>query len=95
MDRDFDWPMFFARYNHPPAIFDRLKAENPVAQLVTTTSSPEGLNTEQRKLYDVVVDQYARELAVDQPDPPQLLLQVDGAGGVGKTVALLRACAKL
>ena len=87
--------MFFAQYNHSPSIFDRLKAENPIAQLVTMTSSPEGLNTEQRKLYDVVVDQYTRELAVDQPDPPQLLLQVNGAKGVGKTVALLRACARL
>ena len=42
-----------------------------------------------------MVDQYTRELAVDQPEPSQLLLQVDGAGGVGKTVALLRACARL
>jgi hypothetical protein len=74
MDCDFDWPMFFTRYNHPPGIFDRLKAENPIIQLVITTSSPEGLNMEQRKLYDVVVNQYTRELTVDQPDPPQLLL---------------------
>jgi ATP-dependent DNA helicase PIF1 len=95
MDRNFDWSMFFAQYNHPPGIFDRLKAENSIVQLVTTTSSPESLNTEQQKLYDVVVDQYTRELVIDQPDPPQLLLQVDGAGGVGKTVALLRACARL
>jgi ATP-dependent DNA helicase PIF1 len=95
IDRDFNWPMFFARYNHPSSILDQVRAENPVNQVVNATSSPRGLNTEQRKLYDTVVDQYTRELAVDQPEPSQLLLQVDGAGGVGKTVALLRACARL
>jgi ATP-dependent DNA helicase PIF1 len=87
--------MFFGRYNHSPSIFDRLKAGNPVVQIVTTTSSLEGLNTEQWKLYDIVVDQYTWELAVNQPEPSQLLLHINGAGGVKKTVTLLRACARL
>jgi hypothetical protein len=50
---------------------------------------------EQLKLYNVVVDQYTQELAVDQPEPSQLLLQVDGTGGVGKTIALLRTYTRL
>jgi hypothetical protein len=65
IDRDFNWPMFFTRYNHPSSILDQVRAENLVNQVVNTTLSLQGLNTEQRKLYDTVVDQYTRELAVD------------------------------
>ena len=62
---------------------------------MTIDSSPESLNTEQRKIYDTVVNQYTQELAVDQPESSQLLLHLDGPGGTGKTVALLTTCAKL
>ena len=62
---------------------------------MTVDSSPDGLNTEQRKIYDTVVNQYTQELAVDQLEPSQLLLHLDGPGGTGKTVALLTTCAKL
>jgi hypothetical protein len=95
MDRDFNWPMFFGRYDHPSSILDQLQTEHPIDQAVTTNSSPGRLNPEQRKIYDTVVDQYTRELAVDQPEPSQLLLQVDGQGGTGKTEAILTTCAKL
>jgi hypothetical protein len=37
----------FSRYSHSSNILDQLKAENPVNQIVNTTSSPQGLNTEQ------------------------------------------------
>ena len=62
---------------------------------MTIDLSPKSLNTEQRKIYDTVVNQYTQELAVDQPEPSQLLLHLDGPGGTGKTVALLTTCAKL
>ena len=42
-----------------------------------------------------MVDQYTRELAVDQPEPSQLLLQVNGQGGTGKTEAILTTYARL
>ena len=61
MDRDFDWPMFFARYDHPSSILDQLQTEHPIDQAVTTNSSPGRLNPEQRKIYNTVVDQYTRE----------------------------------
>src|SRR5580692_1433760 len=48
MDRDFNWPMFFGRYNHLSGILDQLQAEHPVDQAVTTNSSPGRLNPEQR-----------------------------------------------
>ena len=58
-------------------------------------SSPKGLNAEQQKIYDIVVNQYTQELAIDQPEPSQLLFHLDGPGGTRKTVALLTTCAKL
>jgi hypothetical protein len=53
------------------------------------------LNLEQRKLYDTVVDQYSQELAWDRPLPSQLLLNVDGVAGSGKTFTLLKICSRI
>ncbi|KIX07689.1 uncharacterized protein Z518_02343 [Rhinocladiella mackenziei CBS 650.93] len=58
-------------------------------------SSPVPLNPEQRKLYDTVVGQYAQELAGEAPLPSQLLLNVDGVAGSGKTFTLLKTCARI
>ena len=41
------------------------------------------------------VDQYAQELDPDAPLPHQLLLNVDGVAGSGKTYTLLKLCARL
>ena len=48
---------------------------------------------EQRKLYNTVLDQYSQELALDMPS--QLLLNVDGVAGSGKTFTLLKTCARI
>jgi hypothetical protein len=61
--------------------------------VVTIDSSPQPLNREQRTLYNVVVDQYSKELAFDRPS--QLLLNVDGVAGSGKTFTLLKTCARI
>ena len=109
MDRNYDWSPHIGRYNIPPEIWDQIKAENPIAQVVTIDSSPDPLNLEQRKLYDTVVDQYSQELAWDRPAlellapelawgrpaPSQLLLNVDGVAGSGKTFTLLKICARI
>jgi hypothetical protein len=95
MDHNCDWSKYVGQYNHPFSIWNRLQAENPIDQRVTVDSAPEGLNTEQRKIYGTVVNQYTQELTIDQPEPSQLLLHLDGPGGTGKTVALLITCAKL
>jgi hypothetical protein len=76
-----------------PESWDQVKAENPVAQVVSMDASPNPLNLEQRKLYDTVVSQYSNELA-GQP-LPQLLLHVDGVAGSGKTFVLLKTCARI
>ena len=93
IDRDYDWSVHVGRYNIYPEIWDRIKAENPVAQVVTIDPSPDSLNLEQRKLYDTVVSQYSDELGGQSP--PQLLLHVDGVAGSGKTFVLLKTCARI
>jgi PIF1-like helicase len=42
-----------------------------------------------------VVNQYSQELAWDRPAPSQLLLNVDGVAGSGKTFTLLKICARI
>ncbi|EFY94197.1 ATP-dependent DNA helicase PIF1 [Metarhizium robertsii ARSEF 23] len=95
MDRDYDWSSHVGRYDISPDIWDQVKAENPIAQVVAMDPSPFPLNREQRMLYDAVVSQYSQELALDAPVPRQLLLNVDGVAGSGKTFTLLKTCARI
>jgi hypothetical protein len=62
IDRNYDWSIYIGRYNIHPEIWNQIKAENPIAQVVTIDSSPDSLNLEQRKLYDTIVSQYSNEL---------------------------------
>lgn len=93
IDCTYNWGLHVGRYNIPPEVWEQVKAENPTTQLVTIDSSPLPLNTEQRKLYDTVVSQYSLELALYRPS--QLLLNVDGEAGSGKTFTLLKTCARI
>jgi hypothetical protein len=57
-----------------PSVWEQVQAENPTRQEVNNLdSSPEPLNPEQRKLYDICVRQYEQELDPDQPTSRQLL----------------------
>src|ERR1700712_5095526 len=49
----------------------------------------------ERKLYDAITNHYIAELCSYGPFPRQLLLNVDGVAGSGKTYTLLKACARL
>ena len=95
IDRLYDWSSHVGRYDISPEIWQQMKDENPIPQVVTVNSSPHRLNPEQRKLYDTVADQYTQELAVHLPTPPQLLLNIDGVAGSGKTFTLLKTCARI
>jgi ATP-dependent exoDNAse (exonuclease V) alpha subunit len=70
-----------------------IKAENPIIQRIEMDSSPLPLNLEQMKLYNTMVCQYTQELALQSPS--QLLLNVDGVAGSGKTFTLLKTCARI
>jgi type I site-specific restriction endonuclease len=71
-----------------------LRIENPIEQLVEFSLSPESLNPEQQKLYDIVVDQYIKEFS-GRETLGQLLLNVDDVTGTGKTYTLMKICARL
>ncbi|KAJ8063299.1 hypothetical protein OCU04_008529 [Sclerotinia nivalis] len=95
VDQNYDWSSHIGRYEIYPEIWDHVKADNPIEQLVHTSSSAVQLNAEQRKLYDTVVNQYIQELDLFEPVPRQLLLNVDSVAGSGKTFTLLKICARL
>ena len=96
IDRWYDWSTHIGRYDEIyPEVWEQIKAENPIELRVEVDSSPEALNTEQRKLYDVIVAQYDSEINPRGRPPPQLLLNVDGEAGTGKTFTLLKACARV
>ena len=83
-----------------PSIWEQVKDENPTRQEVTDSdTSPDKLNAEQRKLYDLCVAQYTHELSheldPEQPMPEQLFLNLDGFTGAGKTFALLKSSGRL
>ena len=46
MDREYDWSLHVGRYDISPEIWDQVKAENPLAQVVVMDSSPDPLNLE-------------------------------------------------
>ena len=94
MDWEYNWNLHVGKYDINSEGWALLRAENPVEQAVDVDSSAESLNLEQRKLYDIVVDQYAWELS-GPGLPPPLLLNVDGVAGSRKTYTLLKICAKL
>lgn len=93
IDRAYDWTQHVGRDTTTPEDWAEFKAANETEQAVDVDSDPSLLNTEQRRLYDTVTDQYIAELA--SYGPRQLLLNVDGAAGTGKTFVLLKICARL
>lgn len=95
IDRLYDWSVHINRYIVVPEIWTQIKIDNPVVQAVTVDSCPLSLNFEQKKLYDIIINQYILELRCNGPLPRPLLLNVDGVAGSGKTYSLLKACARL
>jgi PIF1-like helicase len=93
LDRAYDWTSHVGRNMTTAEAWDQFKLLHHAEQAVTVDADPGLLNTEQRKLYDVVTAQYVQELASDHPRP--LLLNVDGVAGSGKTFTLLKTCARL
>ena len=96
LDCSYDWLTHMDRYVELyPEKVDQIKADNPIDLRVDVDSSPAALNPDQRKIYDTIVDQYNYEISPgDRPPQPQLLLNVDGEAGTGRTFTLLKACAR-
>jgi len=93
--RDIDRVDWSSRVNSYPELdsdwWDHQKTAHP-AQLTVAYASTAAVNTlqgKQRQVYDAVVDHYQQTLDADLdsrvPGPRQLLLQVDGKAGTGKS----------
>jgi hypothetical protein len=93
LDRIYDWTSHVGRDLTTLEEWDQFKLLHYTEQAVTVDSEPRPLNTEQRKLYNIVTAQYIEELAGNSPRP--LLLNVDGVAGSGKTFTVLKLCARL
>jgi hypothetical protein len=86
IDCSYDWSPHIGRYNEiHTEVWDQMKVDNPIELRVEVDSSPRALNSEQRKLFDTIVAQYATEINPGEGPPPQLLLNVDEEVGTGKT----------
>jgi hypothetical protein len=78
IDRAYDWTSHIGRYTATPEVWEQFGLRE-----VVIDPSPAALNTEQRKLYDLIVPQYTNELSGTSTSP--LLLNVDGVAESGKT----------
>lgn len=58
IDLLYNWSAYIRQYTIVPEVWDQIKAENRAVQEVTVDSLPSLLNTEQTKLYNIVIDQY-------------------------------------
>jgi ATP-dependent DNA helicase PIF1 len=90
LDLCHDWSPHIGQYpsleDIGPEYWDQAKAEfigdnNPIL----SSSVFDQLNAEQRLVFDLFTRHYEESLSPVMQSPPQLLLQVDGQGGTGKT----------
>jgi ATP-dependent DNA helicase PIF1 len=89
VDRAKDWndPLHKDQYSlNPLRYWKDLKQENLVSQVVGPNTSPNTLEGKQRLLFDLVSN---HDAAFRQGRrPPPLLVNLDGAGGTGKTFVI-------
>jgi ATP-dependent DNA helicase PIF1 len=93
LDRQYDWSPHAGRYDVGVKWLDEMKAQFPANRDIQDALNPGSLNDQQRKLYDVVTEHYASELSGQ--NPRQLLLNVDGVAGTGKTYTILQISLRL
>jgi primosomal protein N' len=94
IDWVYDWISHISQHVAiTPEGWEQYKRQNPADQEVVIDSLPTALNTEQRKLYDLIVSQYSNKLSGTSTSP--LLLNMDGVTGSGKTFTVLKICAQI
>jgi helitron helicase-like protein/uncharacterized protein DUF6570/PIF1-like helicase len=101
IDREYDWRQHVGRYadNSFPSDYWKLqKAHFPTELLNTSTAGPSSLNDKQWQLYNLIVSHYLQWLRsqgyrltppsrIEPPPrlPAQLLINLDGKAGTGKS----------
>ncbi|EED13561.1 hypothetical protein TSTA_098180 [Talaromyces stipitatus ATCC 10500] len=88
IDREMDWSTHIGTHDYIQTDFWALMKEDfPRPSIVDSSASPESLETQQRHLYDLVIHHYKQHLAGQNPS--QLLVNVDGRAGTGKSHVLM------
>ena len=84
LDRSYDWSIHASIYPKLDSDFWEVsKANYSAYQMVSMAQTTESLQPEQRRVYDVVMQQYKRILQGDSPSP--LRINIDGPAGTGKS----------
>ncbi|KAF2706209.1 hypothetical protein K504DRAFT_386012, partial [Pleomassaria siparia CBS 279.74] len=93
LDLQADWTDRIGNHDVHSDWWKEQKTNHPVALQVVTASTPDDLLPKQRLINDTVVTHYQDILSGFEPN--QLLLNVDGEGGTGKTVVIRVLCVEL
>jgi len=84
LDCSYDWSIYTGIYPELDSDFWEVSKVNyPADQMVSMAQTAESLQPEQRRVYDVVMQQYERILQGDSPSP--LRINIDGPAGTGKS----------
>lgn len=89
LDREYDWDCHVGRHPDLSDEFWKLmKTEHPATlNGVHSSATVEGLEDKQRQLYDLIVGHYERLLRGEIPE--QLLINLDGKAGTGKSHVIM------
>jgi ATP-dependent DNA helicase PIF1 len=94
VDKTYDWLRHVGTYNDLTTDYwKEAKQAHPVEVAVESTARPDQLNPRQRLLYETVVNHYMD--VVQFRNPPQLLINLDGKAGTGKTFVVMLLSARL
>ncbi|KAJ5894968.1 hypothetical protein N7495_006659 [Penicillium taxi] len=87
INRGYDWSPYIRKYVVENDYWKQLKAQYLVEMRSDVLSTPDELNTQQRLLYDTVTNHYISFLNGFQPS--QLLINLDGKAGTGKSFLIM------
>ena len=86
LDRAKDWldPSHIDPYDLDPMTYwANMKAQHPISTAAASNTDANTLQSNQRVLYDLITNHFTAFL--QERNPPQLLVNLDGVGGTGKT----------
>ncbi|EED14664.1 conserved hypothetical protein [Talaromyces stipitatus ATCC 10500] len=88
IDREMDWSSHIGSHSYIHTDFwATMKEEFPHPPTVRSSASPEDLEVQQRHLYDLVINHYEQDLTGQAPS--QLLINLDGRAGTGKSHVIM------
>ena len=88
LDRQYDWTRHIGHYGDlTESFWDALKADRPATPTELSRADPRTLEDKQHLFFDMVTKHY--EGILNRDGPPQLLINLDGKAGTGKTHVIL------